>query len=140
LIGITMLTFAYLRFNTSTKVGQSQKQFEAAVAYKGGHYPIVQIEIPKAGGSGYELRCVYAAALVGAIMRENRLPYNEASLAKAKEIARQAPRHRFNFVNLRVLADISGDPNTMREACAIIASGSPAYQADNSAELVAGEI
>ena len=131
--------FAFLRASPWSNAGQSQDQFEAALAYDPGRYHIVQIEVPRKDGEGYERHCVYASALLETIMRESRFSYDATGHAKAIEIAIQAPRHRFNFKDPGALIGISGPAKTMKEACAIIANGRPAYQLEYSGELKAGE-
>ena len=131
--------FAFFRASSWSNAGQAQDQFEAALAYDPGRYHIVQIEVPRKGGAGYERHCVYAHGLLETIMRESRLTYDATGHAKAIEIALKAPRHRFNFKDPGALIGISGPAKTMEEACAIIATGRPAYQLEYSGELKAGE-
>lgn len=131
--------FAFLRASPWSNTGQTQDQFEAALADDPGRYHIVQIEVPRKNGEGYERHCVYAHGLLETIMRENRFSYDATGHAKAIEIASQAPRHRFNFKDPAALTAISGPAKTMEEACAIIATGRPTYQLEYSGELKAGE-
>ena len=141
LIVIVLLAgvFAFLRVKPWSSTGQSQDQFEAALAYDPGRYHIVQIEVPRNDRGGYERRCVYAVSLLELIVKENSLAHDETGLAKAREIAKRDPRHRFNFKDPNAVASITGRPSIMEEACAIIVSGRSAFQLEYTGELKAGD-
>jgi hypothetical protein len=83
--------------------------------------------------------CTLAPFLLGAIHREYGFAYDMDSIAKAVDIALHSPDHRYVFKKPEALANVRFNEWESSQACKIIRSGSPAFMADITGIIQAGQ-
>jgi len=130
-LGITPATASYQ---------QPDDQFRAALENNSTSPSFILITIRDARDGSARTGCTLAPFLLGAIHKENALPYNEEGQNAALRIAASARDHFFTFRRLKALANIALNDDTPRfqQACAIVRSGGQAYMSDRSGEIRTG--
>jgi hypothetical protein len=117
---------------------QNDDQFRAALLNDSTAPSFVLITVRNGRDGSTKTGCTEAPFLLGAIHKENAIPYDDAGDRKAFEIALSAKGHVFTFRNSAAFWNIAFDNPRYRRACEIIYRGKQAYITDITGEVREG--
>ena len=126
---------------TSERYVQPDLQFKAAFDNHSSSPSFVMIDVVD-GQSGLEKTgCITPATLIHAIEIERNMAPVYSFTGPSAKIALAASTHRFTFEKQETLSAIGFVKFEMNdaEACHIIRSGRPAFQADRTAQILVGQ-